>query len=113
MSGDAGARLILPKMADADEERFIRALFNEELGLVLELRQENADKVRRLLQEQHVPHSIIGASTHQRELVIQNKKGTEVLLRERIDVLRQEWQATSIKLEKLQTNPACIEAEEM
>lgn len=52
-----------------------------------------------------------GITSKERELVV-SVDGIEVL-REETHVLRREWQATSIMLEKQQTNPSCVEAEEM
>ena len=113
LSGDAGARLTLPPHTSSTQSSVSTeaALFAEELGLVLELKPQDVAKVRDALQSQQVPHFVIGASTPQREMVIVAADGQEVL-REDMDVLRAEWQATSFQLEKLQANPACIEAEE-
>jgi phosphoribosylformylglycinamidine synthase len=113
MSGDAGARLTLPPHSASSSASLMTesALFAEELGLVLELKPQDVVKVRNALQSQQVPHLVIGASTLQREMVIVGDDGQEVL-REDMDVLRAEWQATSFQLEKLQANPACIDAEE-
>ena len=113
MSGDAGARLTLPLHVSSSSPSVSAeaALFAEELSLVLELKRQDVTRVRAVLESQQVPHLIIGTSTPQREMVIVGADGQEVL-REDMDVLRAEWQATSFQLEKLQANPACIEAEE-
>ena len=110
MAGDAGARLTLPPTAAALPAAARRMLFTEELGLVLEVRRSDLGAVAGLLGELSVPHTVVGASTRRRELVVE--AGGEVLLREETSVLRAEWEAASLRLEKLQANPACIEAEE-
>ena len=53
---------------------------------------------------------LTGVTTKERDFVV-SLDGQEVL-REETHVLRRDWQATSMLLEKQQTNPACVEAEE-
>ena len=52
----------------------------------------------------------VGVTTKEREVVVAVDK--QEVLRDETRVLRKEWQATSMGLERYQTNPACVEAEE-
>jgi phosphoribosylformylglycinamidine synthase len=125
LAGDAGARVVVPP--SSRESSAARGwLFGEELGWVLEVRRRDLPAVEAALDGAVVPRAVIGASTRRREFVVVaaaaaaaaaaaggEKEGEgEVLLREEMGALRAAWEATSLKLERLQANPACVAAEE-
>lgn len=116
ISGDAGARLVLPAGDPHDpllsSQRFTEAsLFSEELGLVLELKGQDLALVQNDLQDQGIPYSTIGFSTPERKVEIRGADG-RILLSEETEALHAKWCAMSLQLERLQASPACIEAEE-
>ena len=84
----------------------IPSLFAEELGLVLECRQEQLEQIRHRLA---VACILLGKSTAEKHVRI--RCNGELVLDEDMRILRQEWEETSYQLERLQMNPTCAEAE--
>ncbi|CAK8722046.1 MAG: phosphoribosylformylglycinamidine synthase [Candidatus Electronema aureum] len=93
----------------AIEGEAIPTLFAEELGLVLECRQEQLEEIRQILAVAEVPCMLLGTSLADKYIRI--RCNGELVLDEDMRVLRQEWEETSYQLERLQVNPACAEAE--
>ncbi|MGX9728947.1 MAG: phosphoribosylformylglycinamidine synthase [Candidatus Electronema sp. VV] len=91
------------------EGEAIPALFAEELGLVLECRQDDLAQVQSVLAEAQVGCIQIGKSRAEKHIRI--RCNGELVLNEDMRVLRQEWEETSYQLERLQVNPACAEDE--
>ena len=93
----------------AIEGEAIPALFAEELGLVLECRQDTLAQVKQILAVAQVPCALLGTSLAEKHIRI--RCNGELVLDEDMRVLRQEWEETSYQLERLQVNPACAEEE--
>jgi phosphoribosylformylglycinamidine synthase len=100
---------------DVDVERLghdpVPALFNEELGAVLQVRTPDLARVREVL-AQH------GLGTHAYELgrpmvaqQVRLRHGIQVLLDEDLSSLRRHWSRTSYEIQKLRDNPRCAEDE--
>ncbi|MEK6527567.1 MAG: AIR synthase-related protein, partial [Nitrospirota bacterium] len=117
----------------------IKALFSEELGLVIEYLPENENEIISALNNFSVPHHIIGKTTSEKRIKINLKSlkdnenvipaeagihrtkeldsrlhgndELEVLLDEDMRILREIWEETSYQLERLQANPACADEE--
>ncbi len=87
----------------------IAALFAEELGLVIECRHADVEEVNQALAAQQVPCVLLGW-THKEQTVAFHLNGA-ALLAENMRTLRAIWEETSYRLECLQMNPACAEAE--
>jgi phosphoribosylformylglycinamidine synthase len=89
-------------------------LFAEELGLVLEVNPANKDKVLGLFAAAKVPCVVIGKALPPvaggAKVVV--KVGGKVVLDAALPKLHQTWEATSFELERLQSNPKCVEQEE-
>ncbi|XP_006812350.2 phosphoribosylformylglycinamidine synthase-like, partial [Saccoglossus kowalevskii] len=88
-------------------------LFSEELGLIIEAQEENVDSVIKSYKSQNVPCHIIGSSQGQGQsakvcVSVDDKK----VLEEKTTELRRIWEETSFRLERLQSNPQCVEEEE-
>ncbi|MCI5138062.1 MAG: phosphoribosylformylglycinamidine synthase, partial [Candidatus Electrothrix sp. AR1] len=103
-AGNCGLELALTGKAEA-----IPFLFNEELGLVLECKQEELEQVKEILGYAEVGSTLLGSSTADKQISIQYND--QPVLTEDMRVLRQEWEETSYQLERLQMNPACADAE--
>lgn len=91
----------------------IDLLFAEELGLVLEVNEENLDEVLNSYKSNNIPCYVIGqvgSSTEDAHVSI--KVDDDVVLKGKMAELRDTWEATSFQLERLQCNPRCVEAEE-
>lgn len=92
-----------------NEGNVVSFLFSEELGLVIECEQANLDAIRVLLAEAAIPSMILGTSSPDKQILIQYNG--QPILKEEMQVLRQEWEETSYQLERLQMNPDCANEE--
>ena len=88
----------------------IQCLFSEELGLVLEVAEGDADAVISAFTEQNVPCAAIGRTTKEQDVRI--RYGEELVLDASMVALRDVWEETSFQLDRLQANPACVEEEQ-
>jgi phosphoribosylformylglycinamidine synthase len=104
-AGNCGADIDVPA-AGVDPTH---ALFAEELGLVLEIGDDDLRSVVQVFADADVPCVAIGASrSDERVRVAVNG---EAVLDADIRDLRDVWEATSFELDRLQANPACVDEE--
>lgn len=88
-------------------------LFAEELGIVLEVKEEDTEIVMNAFLSKDVPCLQIGtASGLGEDAVVSVRVGGELVLEHKMVELRDIWEATSFQLERLQTNPQCVMEEE-
>lgn len=87
----------------------LAAMFAEELGLVLECRSADEEHIKTLLAGHDVPCTTLGRTIRAKQIRIRYNK--EMVLGEDMRLLRQWWEETSYRLERLQMNPACSEEE--
>lgn len=87
----------------------IETLFNEELGLVVEVRPEAEEQVAGLLANEKIPFTRLGTSTAEKTVNI-TVNGENVLSDSMVD-LRGLWEETSYQLERLQMNPEYADEE--
>lgn len=80
----------------------LSALFGEELGLVLECREENFLAVEKIFSETGVPLLKIGSTKAEQQIVV--RCNGEVVLDRAMPELREVWEETSWQLERLQMN---------
>ena len=85
-------------------------LFNEELGLVVEVDDAKVEEVLAAYEAVQVPAHVI-AKTQAANRVKVSVNGV-VVLDEDEKALHDLWEATSFELDKLQWNPACAEQEQ-
>ncbi|XP_042476157.1 probable phosphoribosylformylglycinamidine synthase, chloroplastic/mitochondrial isoform X2 [Macadamia integrifolia] len=85
------------------------ALFAEELGLVLEVSQQNLDVVMEKLHRVGISFEVIGHVTASPniELIVDG----ETQLKEEMSHLRDMWEETSFHLERFQRLASCVESE--
>ena len=97
--------------ADLKEIDPIQYFFNEELGLVVEVDKKNRNSFLKIIKDNNLDNVtiLLGKTTKNKQIKIKN--GKKVLLSEDMRKLRQLWEETSYRLEKLQTNPSCVEEE--
>jgi len=100
-----------------NSEQLMHFLFNEELGLVIEVSNYNIDKIFELFGINGIPVYHIGLVTYNRTVRICNNyfdtgvgSGIEIL-NQPLGNIRSLWEDTSYRLEKLQCNLECVEAE--
>jgi phosphoribosylformylglycinamidine synthase len=106
-AGNCGLRVDLPNpTGDA-----LGALFAEELGMVLEVAEADADGVAARFSAVGVPcHSIGSALTGSRAVSV--SVGGEEHVAGDVGELRDVWEATSFKLEREQSAGGCVDQEE-
>jgi phosphoribosylformylglycinamidine synthase len=87
------------------EHTALATLFNEEVGIVLEVPTAAADGVAAAYAAQGLAASVIGKSTSEKKCVV--RVDGETVVDASMPVLRDVWEATGFELEKLQCNPEC------
>jgi len=103
-SGNCGINVSLQGWDSA-----LAVLFSEELGVVLECREDMCEEVKTILELASVPYLEIGRTTKEKR--IQVIYDDLIVLDEEMEVLRGWWEETSYQLEKLQMNPDCADEE--
>ncbi|MDF1758950.1 MAG: phosphoribosylformylglycinamidine synthase [Coxiellaceae bacterium] len=96
---------------DVANDELLSALFSEELGAVIQVRQNQSASIQQQLREaglQDCVH-VIGYVNDQDELHI-NARGERVYKQART-TLHQLWSETSYRLQKMRDNPACADQE--
>ena len=101
------------------EELTLKALFNEELGVVLQVRTAQRDAVLQTLREHGLSrHSHVIGKTRPADSSIQSGVGEVQVWRDakavfaaKLQDLHQVWDATSWKICQQRDNPACADAE--
>lgn len=103
------------QMAVQRRESLIKALFNEELGMVIQVRKDQLTDVMNVLRSHH-----LGAHSHVIGQVIPTEQSAaefsiwqdgEAQLKLPLAKLHAAWQETSFHIAKLRDNPACVEQE--
>jgi phosphoribosylformylglycinamidine synthase len=99
------------QIAERRNEQTIRALFNEELGAVLQVRTEQKSEVMNVLRQFHLGacSHIIGKPTMSGEIIF-TRDAKEIFRQSRAE-LHQIWSKTSWQMARLRDNPACADAE--
>ena len=108
----------------------VESLFAEEAGLILQAEPKHADRIIDVFQSAYAssassPHpyvrvhrigtvssSFSPSSSSSSSSSVAISFNDEEILRDSLSSLRQKWEETSFQLERLQTNPACVEEEE-
>ncbi|XP_074649694.1 phosphoribosylformylglycinamidine synthase-like [Tubulanus polymorphus] len=109
-AGNVGLRL---DIKHSDQKSAIEYLFSEELGWVLEVSSDNLTAVLHQFHAVNVPCHIIGYSSElQQNSSVEIMMNGQLVLSEKMVLLRDIWEETSFQLEKLQTNPSCVEQEQ-
>ncbi|MBI4826773.1 MAG: phosphoribosylformylglycinamidine synthase [Nitrospirae bacterium] len=104
-SGNCGIEIEL----GVNENNALKALFSEELGLVFEYLPNDEKMIISLLDNEEIPFSIIGKTTKDKNISIKSAGG--YVLNEDMRKLRAIWEETSYQLDRIQTNPLCVDEE--
>ena len=115
-SADAGDYKINGvQVAVQRQEALIKALFNEELGMVLQIRKDDTSTVMEILRAYHLgAHShVVGQviSTEQTQAEFSVWQDGEAKFKQPLAVLHAAWSETSFQIAKLRDNPMCVEQE--
>ncbi len=90
-------------------ETLMRALFNEELGALVQIRRSDREKVTAALRAADLPYHFVGYPNMSDEIrVVRNAK--KVLRETRVD-LQRAWSETSYLMQSLRDNPECAQEE--
>ncbi len=106
-AGNCGLEINLPPACGTEPPA---ALFAEELGLVMEVDEDDAAATLGLFRKAGVPCTVIGRTLAAPEIRI-DVGGVTVLEADMRD-LRDTWEATSFQLDRLQADPSHVEQEE-
>jgi phosphoribosylformylglycinamidine synthase len=107
MASRCGFRIGIPEGMGA-----LGFLFNEELGFVIELEARNEKRIRDICRAMlpGVSFELIGATLSLQSCFVNSEDGLELFEATTPD-LRRWWESTSAKLEELQMDPVCAQAE--
>ncbi len=96
-------------MAGRDFENVVRALFNEEVGALIQVKREDRSAVTSALRAAGLPYHFVGYPNMSDEIrVIRNAKK---LLRESRVELQRAWSETSFQMQAMRDNPECAQQE--
>lgn len=99
---------LVANQADVNEA-CIHALFNEELGAVIQIAKQDVAAVEALFKEADLALHAVATIGTDEKIVIRNQAGI-VLEQNRAD-LQRAWQETSHAIQRLRDNPACADSE--
>ncbi len=99
---------LVANQADVNEAS-IRALFNEELGAVIQITKQDVAAAEALFKAAALPLHTVATISSDEKIVIRNQAGI-VLEQTRAD-LQRAWQETSHAIQRLRDNPACADSE--
>ena len=106
LAGNCGALIDLDGNSDS-----LGALFGEELGIVFEYFPEHHARIQELLASRGIPFEGIGSTTKQQRFTMRSSGKAEPLLEKSLPELRCWWEATSSRLEQLQSDASTVESE--
>ncbi|RLE32314.1 MAG: hypothetical protein DRJ61_09815 [Acidobacteria bacterium] len=106
-AGNSGLEINLPPACGTEP---LAALFAEELGLVMEVDEDDVAAALGLFRKADVPCAVIGRTLGTPEIRV-DVGGVTVLEADMRD-LRDTWEATSFQLDRLQADPSHVEQEE-
>jgi phosphoribosylformylglycinamidine synthase len=86
-------------------ERF----FAEELGAIIECHSGDVPKVLEILESFLLPPTLIGETTEEKKIHV--TYNSQAVLESDMRALRQVWEETSYRIERLQINPQCADEE--
>ena len=92
-------------LAGVDNEHVLRALFNEETGILLQIRSCERTAVTSVLRELNLPYHFIGAPNQRDEIcVLHNSRKSFTMRRAQ---LQQAWASTSYQIKALRDDSQC------
>ena len=96
-------------LAGRDFENIVRALFNEELGALIQIRRTDREKVTPILRACGVPYHFVGTMNEWDEIRV-TRNAKRVLREKRVD-LQRAWSETSYQMQAMRDNPSCAQQE--
>ncbi|QRM19855.1 phosphoribosylformylglycinamidine synthase [Dechloromonas sp. TW-R-39-2] len=109
-AGDVdGSEKLTNLLAGRDFENIVRALFNEELGALIQIRRADREKVTPILRACGVPYHFVGTMNEWDEIRV-TRNAKRVLREKRVD-LQRAWSETSYQMQAMRDNPSCAQQE--
>jgi phosphoribosylformylglycinamidine synthase len=109
-AGDVdGSEKLTNLLAGRDFENIVRALFNEELGALIQIRRADREQVTPILRACGVPYHFVGHLNEWDEIRV-TRNAKRVLREKRVD-LQRAWSETSYQMQTLRDNPSCAQQE--
>ncbi|XP_067125117.1 phosphoribosylformylglycinamidine synthase isoform X2 [Centruroides vittatus] len=97
---------------DSPSGSVLSTLFGEEVGWIVEVREEDVNGVKDSYRVKGIPCQYIGYSSgFANEAIVTLSINNEVVLKNKMTTLRDIWEETSFQLEYRQTNPECVTQE--
>ena len=96
-------------LAGRDFEHIVRALFNEELGALIQIRRADRAAVTPILRACGVPYHFVGTLNEWDEIRV-TRNAKRVLREKRVD-LQRAWSETSFRMQAMRDNPDCAKQE--
>jgi phosphoribosylformylglycinamidine synthase len=106
-AGHVGIDIVLDEVGEDP----VAALFNEELGVVLQIRHTDTDTVLQLLREHGLGRVAHVVGTVANDDIVRIKHGGVYLVERARGVLQRTWSETSHRMQSLRDNPACADEE--
>jgi phosphoribosylformylglycinamidine synthase len=107
-AGDSGIEIEAPSEISGGDHT-LPFFFSEELGLVIEYLPEDEGGIILSLDKDDIPYLIIGKTTKEKRVSI--KVADEVVFNGDMRELREMWEETSHRLDRLQANSDCVDEE--
>lgn len=109
-AGHCGLHVQLDLLAE-NKEAILPVLFNEELGAVIQVRQQDTEEVLAHLSQVGLEEaiSVVGRPTSQQTITL--NFGNDIIFYETRANLQQQWSATSYQIQRLRNNVECADQE--
>lgn len=111
-AGRLGVNMNIDEISGEMDEDIVRALFNEELGAIIQVRESELDHLIGIFTSHNLPSSavkVIGEVVTSQFLTIE-RKGSILYKAARAD-LQRTWSSTSYHMQSLRDNPICARQE--
>ncbi len=110
-AGGVGVNITLDALVDDRSEDLLAALFNEELGAVIQVKHTDTDEVLACLRDCGLgKHSFVIGAPNEDNRISFSFDGREVLAEDRM-VFRAAWSETTLHMQSLRDNPECAQQE--
>ena len=109
-AGNVGISVDIPAVFSPSDT--VSILFAEELGIVLEVAETNVSAVVSAYSAAQVPTYIIGQTLSQVDSYTTISIAGKLVIKDEMSKLRDIWEMTSFRLERLQCDPECVAQEE-
>jgi phosphoribosylformylglycinamidine synthase len=105
--------LLSPDVDPSTEPAALAATFSEELGAVLQVRDEDVSSVREAFERRGLGASVFALGAPGRSSRVLVRCGARVLLDEELQVLRGAWSETSWQMQRRRDDPECADEEHL